>query len=158
MVLRIPLLRFAYVYGTLTLFGGPSQILPLRLHFASGVLQPRRTRPSVWAVPLSLATTRRIFSFPRATEMFQFARFPSLRMTEFPQPGFPIRIPPALSAAHALPELFAVYHVLHRHLTPRHPPYALIRFSPHPCGDTENQILSCISTRCSRFLSSVCGC
>ena len=66
-VLRIPPLRFAFVYGTLTLSGAASQPLPLRLHFAPGVLQPRRTRSSVWAAPLSLATTRRIFSFPRVT-------------------------------------------------------------------------------------------
>jgi hypothetical protein len=38
---------------------------------------PAELRPTVWAVPLSLATTRRILSFPRVTEMFQFARFPS---------------------------------------------------------------------------------
>ncbi len=47
-----------------------------------------------------------------------------------PLPGFPIRTSSTLSAAHALSKLFAVYHVLHRHLTPRHPPYALFRF-PH---------------------------
>ena len=35
-----------------------------------------------------------------------------------------------LAAAHASPALFAVYHVLHRHLTPRHPPCALSRFEP----------------------------
>ena len=43
-----------------------------------GGLQPRPVAEAVWAPPLSLATTRGIFSFPRATEMFQFARFPSL--------------------------------------------------------------------------------
>ena len=53
----------------------------------------------------------------------------SLRSHETLLPwGFPIRTFPALAPAHGLPELFAVYHVLHRHLTPRHPPYALIRF------------------------------
>ena len=31
---------------------------------------------SVWAVPRSLATTRRIVSFPRGTKMFQFPRSP----------------------------------------------------------------------------------
>ena len=30
----------------------------------------------VWAVPLSLATTQGIVSFPRGTKMFQFPRFP----------------------------------------------------------------------------------
>ncbi len=50
------------------------------------------------------------------------------RALAFPRAGFPIRISLALAAAHASPELFAVYHVLLRHLTPRHPPCALIRF------------------------------
>ena len=39
-VLRILLLRFYLVYGTLTLSGVVSQPLPLHFHFASGVLQP----------------------------------------------------------------------------------------------------------------------
>jgi hypothetical protein len=39
--------------------------------------------------------------------------------------GFPIRTSPAVAPAHGSPELIAVYHVLHRHLTPRHPPCAL---------------------------------
>ena len=42
--------------------------------------------------------------------------------------GFPIRTFLAITAAHASPRLLAVYHVLLRHLTPRHPPCALIRF------------------------------
>jgi hypothetical protein len=46
-----------------------------------------------------------------------------------------------LTAAHASSELFAVYHVLLRHLTPRHPPYALIRFFL-AYRNTENLILS----------------
>ena len=33
-----------------------------------------------------------------------------------------------ITSAHDLPALIAVYHVLHRHLTPRHPPCALNRF------------------------------
>jgi hypothetical protein len=45
---------------------------PVRL-----ALQPRPANRTVWAVPLSLATTRRIVSFPAGTEMFQFPAFPS---------------------------------------------------------------------------------
>ncbi len=47
----------------------------------------------------------------------------------FPHAGFPIRISPAVAGAHPSPELNAVYHVLHRQLTPRHPPYALSSLS-----------------------------
>ena len=39
--------------------------------------------------------------------------------------GFPIRKSSDIALAHSSPRLFAVYHVLHRHLIPRHPPYAL---------------------------------
>ena len=45
-----------------------------------------------------------------------------------PCAGFPIRIFPAVTVAHTSPRLFAVYHVLHRHTMPRHPPYALSSF------------------------------
>jgi hypothetical protein len=53
--------------------------------------------------------------------------------------GFPIRTSAVLALAHSSPQLFAVYHVLLRHLTPRHPPYALLRC--FTC-DTEKLILS----------------
>jgi len=40
--------------------------------------------------------------------------------------GFPIRKSPGQSLFGGSPELIAAYHVLHRPLSPRHPPYALI--------------------------------
>jgi|SaaInl4_150m_RNA_FD_contig_123_3632_length_1930_multi_26_in_0_out_1_2 hypothetical protein len=46
-VLRIPLLASDCIYGTLTLFGRPSQTFPLRLPQLIEVLQPRRTSTSV---------------------------------------------------------------------------------------------------------------
>src|SRR6188474_2563719 len=42
--------------------------------------------------------------------------------------GFPIRTSPDITPAHGSPRLFAVFHVLLRRLTPRHPPYALSSF------------------------------
>ncbi len=54
----------------------------------------------VWAIPVSLATTKGIISFPPATEMFQFADLPHPGLFgsawsdwALPQPGFPIRTP-----------------------------------------------------------------
>ena len=44
--------------------------------------------------------------------------------------GFPIRTSPDITPAHGSPRLFAVFHVLLRRLTPRHPPYALSSFLP----------------------------
>lgn len=107
-------------YGTLTLSRAASH--PLRLAQSSCCMTGLR--------PLSLATTRGMFSFPRPTEMFQFGRFPPLtRSCEFITWGFPIRTWTGLAPAHGFPSLFAVYHVLHRHLTPRHPPCALPSFA-----------------------------
>ena len=39
--------------------------------------------------------------------------------------GFPIRKSPDQSLLSSFPRLIAADHVLHRHLTPRHPPFAL---------------------------------
>ena len=54
----------------------------------------------VWALPVSLATTKGMFSFPPATEMFQFADLPHPGLFDsawsdraLPRPGFPIRTP-----------------------------------------------------------------
>jgi hypothetical protein len=61
--------------------------------------------------------------------MFQFSRFPSLAGSRWFSPwGFPIRISWILTVAHTSSMLFAVYHVLLRHCTPRHPPCALSTF------------------------------
>src|SRR6188474_2177380 len=49
--------------------------------------------------------------------------------------GFPIRTSPDITPAHGSPRLFAVFHVLLRRLTPRHPPYALSSFA---LPDTES--------------------
>ena len=43
--------------------------------------------------------------------------------------GFPIRRSPGLSLFVGSPKLIADYHVLHRLLSPRHPPYALNRLT-----------------------------
>ena len=51
----------------------------------------------VWTLPVSLATTQGMISFPPATEMFQFAGLPprslciQLRVTGLLRRGFPIR-------------------------------------------------------------------
>ena len=80
-LLRILTTSLPHAYGTLTPFGRPSQIVRLRSTTLLSVLQPRQTRPTVWALPLSLATTRRILSSPRTTKMFQFVRFPPSRVS-----------------------------------------------------------------------------
>ena len=54
-----------FAYGAFTLFSGPFQNLRLK-----------STSQTLRAAPLSLATTRGMFSFPQATKMFQFACLP----------------------------------------------------------------------------------
>ena len=67
----------------------------LRLRSSCAALQPPPASRQVWASPLSLATTRRIVSFPPGTEMFQFPGFPSRRYVftprrvSIPPRGFP---------------------------------------------------------------------
>jgi hypothetical protein len=77
-------------YGTLTPSGRLSHAVPLQRSTILEVLQPRTTRRPVWASPLSLATTRGIFSSPRGTQMFHFPRFPLLSQCRVTTPcGFP---------------------------------------------------------------------
>jgi len=74
-----------FAYGTVTLYG-----LSFQYNSANNQLpqassyNPAILSTAVWASPRSLATTNRMISFPRATKMFQFTRFPSL--TYFIQP------------------------------------------------------------------------
>jgi hypothetical protein len=79
----------------------------------------------------------RLLSFPRATEMFHFARFASAPYdppcggasdandAAFAAPGCPIRKSRDLSLFGGSPGLIAAFHVLHRLLAPRHPPCTL---------------------------------
>ena len=66
--------------------------------------------------------------------MFQFPRFPTtslcvqLRLLLVRNSGFPHSEISGSKPVHGSPKLIAVTHVLHRHLTPRHPPYALSSF------------------------------
>ena len=75
----------------------------------------------------------RLMSFPRATEMFQFARFASLTYgfsQRYPhRVGFPIRKSPDHSSFASSPRLIAGYHVLRRLSSPRHPPHALVHLT-----------------------------
>jgi hypothetical protein len=76
----------------------------------------------------------RLISFPPVTEMFQFTGFAShayLFSMRYRSKtvGFPIRKSPGRSLFASSPTLIAGYHVLHRLLPPRHPPYALIHLT-----------------------------
>ena len=64
----------------------------------------------------------RCFSSPRAPS---YAYLFSIECPSIPSDGFPHSDISGSSLADSSPKLFAVYHVLRRPLTPRHPPYAL---------------------------------
>ena len=72
--------------------------------------------------------------------MFQFPRFPPQGLCVQPSvtgsspAGFPHSDIAGSVPAHGSPTLFAVYHVLLRLFTPRHPPFAFFRFALS-CGD-----------------------
>jgi hypothetical protein len=84
--------------------------------------------------------------------MFQFAWFPRdalfylrTRTWACPHVDFSIRTSPAQTAAHTYPELFVVYHVLLRHLTPRHSPCALVASPNFRCGEVRSLALQLLS-------------
>ena len=75
-----PRARRVFSYGAITLFGGTFQFLLLTVRVSHrGPTTPTGQVLSVWAVPLSLATTDGIDSrsFPAVTEMFHFAAYRS---------------------------------------------------------------------------------
>ena len=86
-----------------------------------------RIRFRLFPVRSPLLRESRLFSVPQGTEMFQFPWFASSvkRMLEVGSSGLPHSEISGSTLAYSYPKLIAVGHVLHRHLTPRHPPYAL---------------------------------
>ena len=93
---------------------------------------PRRVaRFGLFRVRSPLLAESWLFSLPPGTEMVHFPGFAptaygfSRRRREFAPARFPHSDIPGSQLAYSSPRLFAVSHVLHRLLSPRHPPYAL---------------------------------
>ena len=124
---------FPFVYGAFTLSGRSFQDRSTR--FVESFLQsePRSARTSVWALSISLAATLEIdVSFSSSGYLdVSVHRVPFLtlwigvRMTEVCSAGFPHSDISGSMDICSSPKLFAAYHVFHRLLVPRHPPYAL---------------------------------
>ena len=116
-----------------SLAGFPKTFL-LSLKILSAVRTPGCTQPGLG----SFHFARRYFGnrvfFLLLRLLRCFSSPGSLRYTMYscngdgalPPSGFPIRISMDISLVCSSPWLFAAYHVLHRLLVPRHPPYALI--------------------------------
>src|SRR5271170_5903511 len=119
-----------------TFFGPAFQ--RVRLAFGLITLLMRSYNPRVQAPRFGLFRFRspllsesRLIYFPPGTEM---VHFPGLARTRlciqravywFYQYGFPHSDIPGSKPVCGFPRLIAAYHVLHRLLAPRHPPYAL---------------------------------
>ena len=128
---RLPASVFAY--GAFTLSGWSSQAHSA--NFCSGFVrsEPHGARAMVWALPVSLAAT------PGITVVFSSSGYLDVSVHRVPLPalcvhagirrvflrGFPHSDISGSSDICSSPKLFAAYHVFHRLLVPRHPPYAL---------------------------------
>ena len=122
-----------FAYGAFTLSGWLSQNHSARLVRSILRSEPRNARIPVWALSISLAATLEITVVFSSSGYLDVSvhRVPLLRLC------VGLRIPEVLSGRFpysdisgsldicSSPKLFAAYHVFHRLLVPRHPPYAL---------------------------------
>ena len=122
-----------FAYGAFTLSGWLSQNHSAKLVRSIPRSEPQGARTLVWALSISLAATLEInVSFsssgyldvsvhrvPPAYLWIQYA------VTEVLSAGFPHSDISGSMDICSSPKLFAAYHVFHRLLVPRHPPYAL---------------------------------
>ena len=96
--------------------------------------EPQSARTLVWALSISLAATFEITVVFSSSGYLDVSvhRVPFLtlwihvRILEVFSSGFPHSDISGSMGICPSPKLFAAYHVLHRLLVPRHPPYALI--------------------------------
>ena len=123
----------SFAYGAFTLSGRLSQSRSAGLPESGLRSEPRNARIPVWPLPRSLAATCGIdVSFSSSGYLdVSVHRVPFLKLC------IGLRIPEVCSGRFphseisgsmdicSSPKLFAAYHVFHRLLVPRHPPYAL---------------------------------
>ena len=125
-------LVFPFTYRTFTFSGQPFQSCSVRfLKPSAGPSTPRAVALGLGCSAFARHYSRnRFFSsgysdvslplVPLSFEMYRSSRY-----------GFPHSDTVGSPPAHDSPTLFAVYHVLLRLLTPRHPPFAFFHFSCH---------------------------
>ena len=124
--------RSSFMYGAFTLSGRLSQNLPLDSLVNSAVRTPTCTQIGL-GCSTSLAATHRIdVSFSSSGYLdVSVHRVPPAwlwihhAVTEVCSAGFPHSDISGSQDICSSPKLFAAYHVFHRLLVPRHPPYAL---------------------------------
>ena len=124
---------FPFVYGTFTLSGLLSQNRSTRITESITRSEPRNARIPVWPLSISLAATLEIdVSFSSSGYLdVSVPRVPlhtlwiGVWIHEVCSCGFPHSEISGSMDICSSPKLFAAYHVFHRLLVPRHPPYAL---------------------------------
>ena len=122
-----------FAYGAFTLSGRLSQNRSAKTHESITRSEPRRARTPVWALSISLAATLEIdVSFSSSGYLdVSVHRVPfhtlwiGVWMMEVCSTRFPHSDISGSMDICSSPKLFAAYHVFHRLLVPRHPPYAL---------------------------------
>jgi hypothetical protein len=124
--------RSAFAYGAVTLFGRLSHTFPLANRFVTPMcrtLQPRPRKrgrfelfpvrsPLLGKWSLFLQVLRCFSSLGAPPPTYVFSR----RLLEVRSSGFPHSEILGSTLVHSFPRLFAVSHVLRRHLAPRHSP------------------------------------
>ena len=132
------LVNSSFAYGAFTLSGRLSQNLSARFVESITRSEPRSARTPVWPLSISLAATLEIeFSFSSSGYLdVSVHRVPfhtlwiGVWMTGVLPAGFPHSDIRGSMDICSSPQLFAAYHVFLRLLVPRHPPCALLRFTP----------------------------
>ena len=123
----------SFAYGAFTLSGRLSQNRSAK--FVESIMrsEPQSARTLVWALSISLAATFEITVVFSSSGYLDVSvhRVPLLtlcigvRILEVCSSGFPHSEISGSKDICSSPKLFAAYHVFHRLLVPRHPPYAL---------------------------------
>ena len=130
-------LSSSFTYKTITFFGWLSHTIQLDLKILCDVLTPSVLLLSVWPLPLSLATTRRIsFDFSSSGYLdVSVPRVPHVNLCiqltfhDSSSWWFPNSEICGSRYIYYSPQLIAVSHVLRRLPMPRHSPYALLRLN-----------------------------
>ena len=131
------LVNSPFAYGAFTLSGWLSQNHSAKDLESIVRSEPRSARTPVWALSISLAATFEITVVFSSSGYLDVSvhRVPFLtlwigvRITEVCSVRFPHSDISGSQDMCSSPKLFAAYHVFHRLLVPRHPPYALFRMT-----------------------------
>ena len=127
----------SFAYGAFTLSGRLSQNLSARINESIMRSEPQSARTLVWALSISLAATFEITVVFSSSGYLDVSvhRVPYIwlcihhMLTEVLSARFPHSDISGSQDMCSSPKLFAAYHVFHRLLVPRHPPYALFRMT-----------------------------